>query len=54
MLPAPRSRRRFSRRTIVKENAFTIHDGVIAVRTGATLTPLTKHWRMKRRAESVG
>ena len=25
----------------VKENAFTLHDGVIAVRTGATLTPLT-------------
>ena len=25
----------------MKENAFTLHDGVIAVRTGATLTPLT-------------
>ncbi|MDQ3624725.1 MAG: hypothetical protein M3463_19955, partial [Verrucomicrobiota bacterium] len=25
----------------VKENAFTLHDGVLAVRTGSTLTPLT-------------
>jgi N12 class adenine-specific DNA methylase len=25
----------------VKENAFTLHDGVLAVRTGPTLTPLT-------------
>ena len=25
----------------VKENAFTLHDGILAVRTGATLTPLT-------------
>ena len=24
----------------VKENAFTLHDGVIAIRTGATLTPI--------------
>ncbi|MEP6672014.1 MAG: DEAD/DEAH box helicase family protein, partial [Chthoniobacter sp.] len=26
----------------VKENAFTLHDGMLAVRTGATLTPLEK------------
>jgi N12 class adenine-specific DNA methylase len=26
----------------VKENAFTLHEGVLAIRTGATLTPLTK------------
>ena len=26
----------------VKENAFTLHDGMLAVRTGATLIPLTK------------
>ena len=25
----------------MKENAFTIHDGAIAIRTGATLTPVT-------------
>src|SRR5439155_16701551 len=24
----------------VKENAFTLHDGVVAIRTGATLTPV--------------
>ena len=24
----------------VKENAFTLHDGAIAIRTGATLTPV--------------
>jgi N12 class adenine-specific DNA methylase len=26
----------------IKENAFTLYDGMLAVRTGATLTPLTK------------
>ena len=36
---------RLSRETIiapddVKENAFTLHDGVIAIRTGSTLTPI--------------